>query len=152
MLKTKIGWVKAGEVIVEPDTVLGMDPVEAMKSLKESCLLSRDEFLADCQMEGIAFSSPEDFARAKIFGVHRAPRSGRPRNLRMGGKAWRKRKVGVFARDGHKCVKCGVTDRLECDHIRPICEGGTNSMQNLRTLCAPCHRQETNALLKRRSR
>ena len=40
-------------------------------------------------------------------------------------------------------------DRWDADHIVPLVEGGTNIMENLRTLCLRCHRQET-ARLRRR--
>lgn len=46
---------------------------------------------------------------------------------------------GIFMRDGHKCVRCGSTDRLTVDHIIPIVRGGTNDEANLQTLCGPCN-------------
>jgi len=39
----------------------------------------------------------------------------------------------------------------EMDHILPLAEGGENCMDNLRTLCIPCHRRETAELSKRRA-
>jgi Restriction endonuclease len=39
----------------------------------------------------------------------------------------------------------------EADHIVPVVEGGTDSLENARTLCVPCHRRETAALRKRLS-
>jgi len=39
----------------------------------------------------------------------------------------------------------------EADHIVPLCEGGTNVLDNLRTLCICCHKSETAALAKRRA-
>lgn len=39
----------------------------------------------------------------------------------------------------------------EADHIVPICEGGSNALDNLRTLCLCCHKGETRALAKRRA-
>lgn len=47
----------------------------------------------------------------------------------------------VLERDGHACVLCGSTDRLEVDHVIPQAEGGTHDLANLRTLCTGCHRQ-----------
>ena len=50
----------------------------------------------------------------------------------------------VLVRDGRKCLLCGRTPkdgiRLEVDHILPRSKGGSNSMDNLQTLCAPCNR------------
>jgi len=37
----------------------------------------------------------------------------------------------------------------DCDHIIPVIEGGGNGLENLRTLCIPCHKAETAALRKR---
>lgn len=55
------------------------------------------------------------------------------------------RKVGknlreeVFERDGHKCVRCGSTDRIQVDHILPQSCGGPHILENLRTLCRSCN-------------
>lgn len=38
----------------------------------------------------------------------------------------------------------------EADHIVPVVEGGDSSLDNIRTLCIPCHRTETAALRARR--
>lgn len=51
----------------------------------------------------------------------------------------------VLARDGFKCVLCGASPKksdevqLHVDHILPVSKGGTNAMENLRTLCAVCN-------------
>jgi hypothetical protein len=45
----------------------------------------------------------------------------------------------IFARDGHRCLRCGTTDKLTIDHKRPVARGGTNSADNLQTLCGPCN-------------
>lgn len=45
----------------------------------------------------------------------------------------------VLERDG-ACVLCGSTERLEVDHIVPRSEGGGHGLENLRALCAECHR------------
>ncbi len=37
----------------------------------------------------------------------------------------------------------------EMDHKVPLVEGGLNEMENLRTLCVPCHKKETAALRQR---
>lgn len=38
----------------------------------------------------------------------------------------------------------------EADHILPVVEGGDSNLENLRTLCIPCHRDVTRALRERR--
>ena len=45
----------------------------------------------------------------------------------------------VLDRDGHRCVNCGSTETLEMHHVIPLSQGGTNHLDNLQTLCNPCH-------------
>lgn len=37
----------------------------------------------------------------------------------------------------------------EADHVVPLAEGGTNDLSNYRTLCIPCHKDQTRALAGR---
>jgi hypothetical protein len=49
----------------------------------------------------------------------------------------------VMKRDGFQCVLCGAGGKdaqLEIDHIVPVSAGGSDSMDNLRTLCFKCNR------------
>jgi len=61
---------------------------------------------------------------------------------------WEKRRAKVLDRDGHECVACGITNDdaedkygrgLHVHHLNPISEGGGHSIDNLITLCEPCH-------------
>lgn len=53
----------------------------------------------------------------------------------------------------HHCWKLSYTSLWEADHIIPVVEGGGSSgLENLRTLCKPCHRLETAKLRKRLAR
>jgi 5-methylcytosine-specific restriction endonuclease McrA len=51
----------------------------------------------------------------------------------------------VWARDKGHCQRCHADLRhappytVEFDHIVPLSEGGTNTDDNLRVLCRPCH-------------
>ncbi|ACZ29618.1 HNH endonuclease [Xylanimonas cellulosilytica DSM 15894] len=45
----------------------------------------------------------------------------------------------VKERDGYRCVWCGSADNLEVDHIVRYADGGSNTPDNLRTLCHGCH-------------
>jgi 5-methylcytosine-specific restriction endonuclease McrA len=45
----------------------------------------------------------------------------------------------VLVRDGHRCTKCGSTDRLQVHHIDAAKDGGPVTMENLVTLCHGCH-------------
>jgi 5-methylcytosine-specific restriction protein A len=58
----------------------------------------------------------------------------------------------LFKRDAGKCAICSMdTDQWEADHTVPIVEGGALTIENLRTLCVPCHRSETRKLRARMS-
>ncbi len=54
---------------------------------------------------------------------------------------YRKARTEAFARDGRECVKCGETDSLEAHHIIPCDNGGSDDLDNLITLCHPCHKE-----------
>lgn len=51
----------------------------------------------------------------------------------------------VEQRDNRTCQRCGAkggthgVGMLECDHILPVKDGGTDDPENLRTLCQKCH-------------
>lgn len=46
----------------------------------------------------------------------------------------------VYARDGDRCTECGRTDQLSLDHHPTLwSRGGTDTEDNLRTLCLPCN-------------
>jgi 5-methylcytosine-specific restriction protein A len=60
----------------------------------------------------------------------------------------------VFKRDGYVCQLniegvCASggqplsADRLECDHIIEVAAGGSDDLDNCRTVCRPCHRRRT---------
>jgi 5-methylcytosine-specific restriction endonuclease McrA len=50
---------------------------------------------------------------------------------------------GVFARDGWRCVYCGVSPReLTLDHVVPRIRGGTQTWENLVTACRPCNHRK----------
>lgn len=46
------------------------------------------------------------------------------------------------------CLHCKRTGKItmatEVDHVLPLCKGGTDSPQNLQSLCPDCHRTKTN--------
>ena len=64
------------------------------------------------------------------------PQKPRRKNLKA------KTRFAVLDRDQHRCVVCGATpedDRLVVDHILPVSLGGSDEMDNLRTLCNECN-------------
>ena len=61
---------------------------------------------------------------------------------------WYRLRHKVWERDGHTCVRCVEVGRPDpevslkechCDHIKPLSMGGSNDMDNLRTLCRYHH-------------
>jgi hypothetical protein len=54
------------------------------------------------------------------------------------------RRYLVLRRDRFHCVFCGSGGRLEADHIIPWSAGGSDEMDNLRTLCHACNQERSN--------
>lgn len=54
----------------------------------------------------------------------------------------------VFQRDNWKCCACGRVSAhgviLHVDHIIPRSKGGTDSLDNLQTLCSECNLGKSN--------
>lgn len=50
----------------------------------------------------------------------------------------------VYKRDHYRCVWCGSRDRLQLDHVVPWSAGGSEDIDNLRTLCAQCNSRRSN--------
>ena len=54
----------------------------------------------------------------------------------------------TLQRDNYVCQMCLEVyseDKLECDHIIPLNQGGIDNASNTQTLCIPCHRIKTNS-------
>lgn len=64
------------------------------------------------------------------------------------GHYWKKLRVKVLLRDAHLCKTCFraniMTLATEVDHILNKARGGTDSMDNLESICKPCHTIKTN--------
>lgn len=56
-----------------------------------------------------------------------------------------KTRLKVLKRDNYRCVLCGASPAkdgdvtLHIDHIKPYSQGGTNTFNNLQTLCEKCN-------------
>jgi uncharacterized protein YjhX (UPF0386 family) len=101
----------------------------------------------------------QEAARAKISAFRlehnwMRGRTGALHHLYLGGKIWWRgsdwdaTKFRVRHRDGFMCVNCDMTEwqhlerfgqPLQVDHIVMYRISHDNSMQNLQTLCSPCH-------------
>ena len=62
---------------------------------------------------------------------------------------WWKHRADIFMPLGLSRSDAGRTTIYDYDHIIPIVEGGRHERANLRTLCLPCHKGETAALMRR---
>ena len=60
------------------------------------------------------------------------------------GSSWDRIRKSVLARDNYTCRSCRRKDNLTVDHIVQLSKGGTNSMENLQTLCRYCHEKKDN--------
>ena len=66
-----------------------------------------------------------------------------------GSVEYRRNKAIVRKRSGGRCEvlaggrACGSRDRVQCDHIVPVSQGGTHHVENLRSICFPCHSKKT---------
>lgn len=45
----------------------------------------------------------------------------------------------IFTRDGHVCMYCKTNPAEICDHVVPVCKGGTKDPMNLVACCKPCN-------------
>lgn len=60
-------------------------------------------------------------------------------------KQFRRNRRKLIERDKKPCVICVETDslKLQLDHIKPVSDGGDDSLENLQVLCEICHRAKT---------
>lgn len=87
---------------------------------------------------------------SQLMGVVRdkaKPKRRASSHRRMYGRAWRKLRESVLARDNNTCVACGTVSGgglgLHVDHIISRRSGGKDLPSNLQTLCASCHMRKT---------
>ncbi|MXV62469.1 HNH endonuclease [Natronorubrum sp. JWXQ-INN-674] len=56
------------------------------------------------------------------------------------GEGWDELRRKTLCRDGYACRRCGADDRtLQAHHIVPRSAGGPDDLENLITVCRPCH-------------
>jgi hypothetical protein len=53
---------------------------------------------------------------------------------------WQKLRARAKARDGNRCRRCGARVKLQVHHVVKPQDGGTDTLENLITLCDRCHR------------
>jgi hypothetical protein len=57
--------------------------------------------------------------------------------------AWASLRLAVLERDGYRCTTCGATTELHIHHRQERRHGGSDTLDNLQTVCADCHMQTT---------
>ena len=66
-------------------------------------------------------------------------------------RRWEAIRIRILERDGYRCRRCGRAGRLECDHVRPVEQGGAKyDPANLQVLCRGCHISKTRAENRKR--
>ena len=65
------------------------------------------------------------------------------------GHEWRKKRRIALIRDSHLCQLCIkdgiIINATDVDHIVNKAKGGTDDIDNLQSLCSPCHKKKTSA-------
>ena len=79
--------------------------------------------------------------RAKAMAIA-GTNTRRARRISNGGSFTAADIEALFERQGGKCSACGSIDRLEIDHVHPICLGGSSDPSNLQLLCSPCNKSK----------
>jgi len=68
------------------------------------------------------------------------------------GPSWKRQRELALERDGYACRSCGTKDKLTVNHIKPFRlfsdHETANMLNNLVTLCRPCHSRADNAAWK----
>lgn len=58
---------------------------------------------------------------------------------------WRNLRKSILIRDGYKCKRCSANDKLHVHHKIKRILGGSDTEDNLVSLCNRCHKLEENA-------
>lgn len=54
----------------------------------------------------------------------------------------------LLDRDEYKCLNCNSEEFLECAHFIAVSQNGTDTLNNLMTLCRTCHRKQHDGKLR----
>ena len=61
------------------------------------------------------------------------------KRIKLGKQIYRRLMKQVLERDGWRCQKCGSLENLQVHHKTKRSQQGSDSLENLETLCARCH-------------
>ncbi len=97
----------------------------------------------------LAYNSVSAEGKKSIEAPQALPQKLAPKNQRE--EISIRKRFLVFKRYQFTCVICGRSGKgvkLEVDHRLPVSKGGTNSLDNLQTLCFECNRGKRADLTK----
>ena len=102
------------------------------------------DLLDDCHCQTLKSADFKRLFLAAVAGAdNEFSRFIRKARLRPNASEWAQARSAVFERDDYTCQYCGVRGgRLECDHVIPVCRGGSNDYTNLVTACFRCNRSK----------
>ena len=76
-----------------------------------------------------------------------ASSEGKTASERGYGSKWQKIRKQALQRDDHLCQECLkqniYTQAKDVDHIISKAKGGSDELENLQSLCNPCHKKKT---------
>jgi len=64
------------------------------------------------------------------------------KRIKLGKQVYRRLTKRVLERDGWRCVRCGSLENLQIHHKIRRSQLGSDSLDNLVSLCAYCHMEE----------
>jgi len=75
----------------------------------------------------------------RVVGIRGPGHRNWKNNSDYRGWDWQERRLAALERDGYQCTICGVSNQLVVHHKTPWPVSHDNSLDNLSTLCIPCH-------------
>lgn len=112
-------------------------------------MLAAAGFILRYVVEGQSYIQVVGFAKHQQPHYREAPSEipppdGQPKSILGEGRVSPTQRLRILSRDGHKCLRCGSTERLHVDHVQPGSLGGNSVDDNLQTLCASCNTSKGN--------
>lgn len=105
------------------------------------------EYLAE---RGLTIHDVIELSRlGEVEPTQDAVRQARYRGRRdVSAAEWEAIRHQIFERDGYVCQYCGSDDRIACDHIVPLIQGGKSVPDNLTTACKSCNSSKSGRSLE----
>jgi hypothetical protein len=113
----------------EIETALQRQKPQLILSLFVQTVLAEQDVTPEAEIEGLSI----EFAKLKSFltSIYDYLPSWPP--------DWNERKRKLIRQNGSICSNCEEERRVYLQHEIPLCQGGTNELENLELICAACH-------------